>query len=74
MQSLPEFAAAPDGAYPAGDRAGAILIQADRALREIDGERHWTATRQAVRNGIDLPTDPAPVGGGNGRRSDLLRI
>ncbi len=51
------------GEFLPDDRARAILMEADRALSEIAGERHWKATRQAVREGFDLLTDLAPITG-----------
>ena len=38
-------------------------MQADRALREIGGELHRKAARQAIREGFDLLTDFAPIVG-----------
>ena len=46
-------------------------MQADRALREIGGELHRKAARQAIREGFDLLTDFAPIVGV--RRTGLCR-
>ncbi len=58
-----DFEPPADGALLPDDRARAILMEADRALSEIAGERHWKAVRQAVREGFDLLTDLAPITG-----------
>ncbi len=63
VQAGAEFGAPIDAAASPDDRARAILMQADRALREIGGELHRKAARQAIREGFDLLTDFAPIVG-----------
>ena len=78
VQAGAEFGAPIDAAASPDDRARAILMQADRALREIGGELHRKAARQAIREGFDLLTDFAPIRqpvgeGGVNAHGDLLQ-
>ncbi len=71
MQAGAEFGAPIDAAASPDDRARAILMQADRALRDVGGAQHWKAVRRTVRDGFDLLTDFAPIVGV--RRTGLCR-
>ena len=71
VQAGAEFGAPIDAAASPDDRARAILMQADRALRDVGGAQHWKAVRRTVRDGFDLLTDLAPIVGV--RRTGLCR-
>ena len=59
--SGPDFAGGPGGDAAAGDRAGAVVAAANRALIKATAARNWDDLTQSLRDGFDLLTDLAPV-------------